>query len=57
MTDEQIVRVCAENKIALTPNEARQVEALLGRAPTLTEAIIWGFKGVSTVRINQRANI
>jgi phosphoribosylformylglycinamidine synthase II len=45
MTDEQIVRVCAENKIALTPNEARQVEALLGRAPTLTEAIIWGIQG------------
>ena len=34
-----------ENKIGLTVDEAKQVEKLLGRAPTLTEAIVWGIQG------------
>ena len=45
MTDEEALRVLSENKISLTVDEARQVEKLLGRAPTLTEAIIWGIQG------------
>ncbi len=45
LTDEEALRVLRENKIGLTPAEARQVETLLGRAPTLTEAIIWGIQG------------
>jgi len=32
-------------RIGLTVEEARKVEELLGRAPTLTEAVIWGIQG------------
>ena len=45
MTDEEILRVLAENKIGLTIDEAKKVESLLGRPPTLTEAIVWGIQG------------
>lgn len=45
MTDEEISRTLKDNKIGLTVDEAKQVEALLGRAPTLTEAIVWGIQG------------
>ncbi len=45
MSDEEISRTLKENKIGLTPDEAKQVEALLKRPPTLTEAIIWGIQG------------
>jgi len=44
MTDEEISRTLAENQIGLTVDEAKQVETLLGRAPTLTEAIVWGIQ-------------
>lgn len=45
MTDEEIARVLKENKIGLTVAEAKEVEKILGRAPTLTEAIVWGIQG------------
>ncbi len=45
MADEEVLRVLAENKIGLTLEEARKVQTILGRAPTLTEAIIWGIQG------------
>ncbi len=45
LTDEEVLRVLKENKIGLNVDEARQVEKLLGRAPTLTEAIVWGIQG------------
>ncbi|MEK7145659.1 MAG: hypothetical protein AAB802_00560, partial [Patescibacteria group bacterium] len=45
MTDEEIARVLKENKIGLTVEEAKKIEAILGRAPTLTEAIVWGIQG------------
>lgn len=45
MTDEELLRVLKENKIGLTVTEAREVEKILGRAPTLTEAIVWGIQG------------
>lgn len=44
MTDEEAARALKDNKISLTISEARQVEELLGRAPTLTEAIVWGIQ-------------
>ena len=34
-----------EYRIALTPEEACQVQAMLGRAPTLSECILWGIQG------------
>ncbi len=45
MTDEELLRVLKENKIGLSVEEARQVQEILGRAPTLTEAIVWGIQG------------
>ena len=45
MSDEELARVLKENKIGLTVPEAREVEKILGRAPTLTEAIVWGIQG------------
>lgn len=45
MTDEELTRVLKENKIGLTRSEARQVQKMLGRGPTLTEAIIFGIQG------------
>lgn len=45
MSDEELARVLKENKIGLTLAEAREVEKILGRAPTLTEAIVWGIQG------------
>ena len=45
MPDEEISRVLVENKIGLTVDEAKKVESLLGRPPTLTEAIVWGIQG------------
>ncbi len=45
MTDEEILRALSENKIGLTPDEARKVQEILKRPPTLTEAIIWGIQG------------
>lgn len=45
MSDEQVREVLRVNKIGLTIDEARKIEHILGRAPTLTEAIIWGIQG------------
>ncbi|MFC1599424.1 phosphoribosylformylglycinamidine synthase subunit PurL [Patescibacteria group bacterium] len=44
MNDEEIEKVLAENKIGLTISEAKQVEEILGREPTLTEAVIFGIQ-------------
>lgn len=45
MSDEEVLRVLKDNKIGLTVAEAREVEKILGRGPTLTEAIVWGIQG------------
>lgn len=45
MTDEQVSRVLVEHMIGLTVEEARKIETMLGRAPTVTEATIWGIQG------------
>ncbi len=44
MSDEEIEKVLAENKIGLSIPEAKQVEEILGREPTLTEAVIFGIQ-------------
>ncbi len=45
MTDEEVKTCLKKNLIGLTVEEARKVETMLGRAPTLTEATIWGIQG------------
>ncbi|MFC1811040.1 phosphoribosylformylglycinamidine synthase subunit PurL [Patescibacteria group bacterium] len=44
MTDEEIEKSLSENKIGLKVDEAKQVEKILGRPPTLTEAVIFGIQ-------------
>lgn len=45
MTDEQVQACLAEHNIGLNAEEARAIEKMLGRPPTLTEATIWGIQG------------
>lgn len=45
MNDSEVEKILQENKIGLTVSEARKIETMLGRSPTLTEAIIWGIQG------------
>ena len=45
MTDEEVKKVLQDNKIGLTVEEARKIESILKRPPTLTEAVIWGIQG------------
>ncbi len=45
MQDAEISRVLAKHQIGLTVTEARRIEEMLGRPPTLTEATIWGIQG------------
>jgi len=43
--DGEISRLLSEHQISLTVDEARKVAELLGRDPTLVEAVIWGIQG------------
>jgi len=45
MTDEELRSVLKSNKIGLTLEEARKIEDILGRPPTVTEAVVWGIQG------------
>jgi len=45
MTDEQVLEALKANKIGLTVDEARKIEDILKRPPTLTEAVLWGIQG------------
>ncbi len=45
MSDDEVKSCLKKHLIGLTVEEARKVEAMLGRAPTLTEATIWGIQG------------
>lgn len=45
LTDEELVGVLQKHKIGLSIAEARHIPELLGRDPTLTEAIVWGIQG------------
>lgn len=44
-TDDEISELLKEYKIGLTVDEAKKIVDLLGRDPTLTEAVIWGIQG------------
>ncbi len=45
MTDEEVNVCLKKNQIGLTVEEARKIHEMLGRAPTVTEATIWGIQG------------
>jgi phosphoribosylformylglycinamidine synthase subunit PurL len=45
MSDEEVAKVLKDNKIGLKVEEARKIETILGRGPTLTEAVVWGIQG------------
>jgi phosphoribosylformylglycinamidine synthase len=45
MSNEELSQALSDNKIGLTIKEARQITDILGRDPSLTEAIIWGIQG------------
>jgi len=44
-TDEEVRAALLKYAIGLTVDEARSVETMLGRPPTVTEAVIWGIQG------------
>ncbi|MBT6069211.1 phosphoribosylformylglycinamidine synthase subunit PurL [Candidatus Peregrinibacteria bacterium] len=45
LSDEDLGKALKENKISMTVEEARKLPGILGRNPTLTEAILWGIQG------------
>ena len=45
MNDEEVGKVLKDYRIGLTVKEARKIETILDRAPTVTEAVIWGIQG------------
>lgn len=45
MNDAELLDVLRQNKIGLTVEEARKIEEILGRPPTITEAVVWGIQG------------
>jgi hypothetical protein len=45
MTDAEVRTALKEHQIGLTMEEARKIEAMLGRPPTVVEAVIWGIQG------------
>ncbi len=45
MTDDEVQMNLAKNKIGLTIEEARKIEDILKRPPTITEAVLWGIQG------------
>jgi phosphoribosylformylglycinamidine synthase subunit PurL len=45
LSDQDLKKILRENSIALSVDEARKIEKVLKRPPTLTEAILWGIQG------------
>jgi phosphoribosylformylglycinamidine synthase len=45
MSDAEVQNALNEHKIGLTIEEAREIEKILKRPPTVTEAILWGIQG------------
>ncbi len=45
MTDAEVQSALQEHGIGLTVEEARKIESLLGRPPTVVEAVVWGIQG------------
>ncbi len=45
MSDDEVQHTLITYKIGLTVEEACKIQSLLGRAPTVVEAVIWGIQG------------
>ena len=45
MSDQELANCLTEHKIGLTNDEAKKIQEILNRPPTLTEATIWGIQG------------
>jgi phosphoribosylformylglycinamidine synthase len=45
MTDDEVQTALVEHRIGLTVAEARKIQDMLGRPPSVTEATIWGIQG------------
>ena len=45
MSDEEVKGTLSRYQIGLSVDEARKIQVLIGRPPTLTEAVIWGIQG------------
>ncbi len=45
MTDDEVTLALQKHQIGLTVEEARKVEGILKRPPTMTEAVLWGIQG------------
>lgn len=45
MSDADLAQCLQQHKIGLTTDEARKIQEILNRPPTLTEATIWGIQG------------
>ena len=45
MSDVEVKEALRRYKIGLTVAEARKIEDMLGRPPTVVEAVIWGIQG------------
>lgn len=45
-SDDELTALLSELRVTLTPDEARKIESdMLGRAPTLTELLLWSVQG------------
>ena len=44
-TDNEVQKLLSEHQISLTVEEARKISQMLGRDPTVVEAVIWGIQG------------
>lgn len=45
LSDQELKKLLKQNNIGLSVTEAREIEKVLGRTPTLSEAILWGIQG------------
>ena len=45
MSDAEVKEALKKYQIGLTVEEAKKIEQMLGRAPTVVEAVIWGIQG------------
>jgi len=45
MSETEVQQALQKHKIGLTVDEARKIEEILKRPPTITEAVLWGIQG------------
>lgn len=45
LSDQELKKLLKQHNIGLSVSEAREIEKVLGRTPTLSEAILWGIQG------------